>query len=63
MTEGDYVVQYSVCEGHWPGGAFRGFNVPEGDYTRIRRDDHLENGRIAERWAVPFPTMSRRTRR
>lgn len=30
VAEGDYIVQYGVREGTWPGGPFRGFDVPAG---------------------------------
>ena len=53
VAEGDYVVQYGIREGHWPGGSFRGVQIPEGDYTRdVAFMYRLEHGRIAERWAV-----------
>jgi hypothetical protein len=31
VAEGDYVVQYGIREGHWPGGSFRGAQIPAGD--------------------------------
>lgn len=53
VAEGDFVVQFGVREGHWPGGSFRGINVPTGDYTRdFAVMYRLAGGRIAERWAV-----------
>jgi predicted ester cyclase len=53
VAEGDFVVQFGVREGHWPGGAFRGVEVPTGDYTRdFSVMYRLSGGRIAERWAV-----------
>ncbi|MPY86061.1 MAG: hypothetical protein GEV00_23110, partial [Actinophytocola sp.] len=53
IAEGNFVVQYGVREGHWPGGCFRGIDVPTGDYTRdFAVMYRLEDGRIAERWAV-----------
>lgn len=53
LAEGDYVVQYGVRAGHWPGGTFRGVQIPAGDYTReVAFMYRLEQGRIAERWAV-----------
>ena len=53
VADGDYVVQYGVREGHWPGGRFRGVQIPEGGYTReVAFMYRLENRRIAERWAV-----------
>ncbi|MGH8937054.1 MAG: ester cyclase [Acidimicrobiia bacterium] len=53
VAEGDFVVQYGVREGTWPGGPFRGFDLPAGDYTRdFAAMYRLVDGRIAERWAV-----------
>ncbi len=53
VAEGDYVVQYGIREGHWPGGSFRGVQIPAGDYTReVAFMYRLQQGRIAERWAV-----------
>ncbi len=53
IAEGDFVVQFGVREGHWPGGSFRGIEVPPGDYTRdFAAMYRLADGRIAERWAV-----------
>lgn len=53
VAEGDFVVQFGVREGHWPGGSFRGIDVPPGDYTRdFAVKYRLVGGRIAERWAV-----------
>lgn len=53
VAEGDFVVQFGVREGHWPGGSFRGIDVPPGHYTRdFAVMYRLVDGRIAERWAV-----------
>lgn len=53
IAEGDFAVQYGVREGHWPGGRFRGIDVPAGNYTRdFAVMYRLDHGRIAERWAV-----------
>jgi predicted ester cyclase len=53
VAEGDHVVQYGTREGHWPGGSFRGVQIPAGDYTReVAFIYRLQQGRIAERWAV-----------
>lgn len=53
VAEGDFVVQYGVREGNWPGGPFRGIELPAGDYTRdFAVMYRLVDGRIAERWAV-----------
>lgn len=53
IGEGDYVIQFGVREGSWPGGCFRGIDVPAGGYTRdFAVMYRLAGGRIAERWAV-----------
>jgi hypothetical protein len=53
VASGDYVVQFGVREQHWPGGVFRGYEFPEGVFTRETAFAYrLENGRIAERWAI-----------
>lgn len=53
VAEGDFVVQFGVREGHWPGGPFREVDVPPGDYTRdFAVMYRLVDGQIAERWAV-----------
>jgi predicted ester cyclase len=53
VAEDDLVVQFGTRELHWPGGGFRGFEVPAGV---CRRDTafayRLRDGRIAERWAI-----------
>jgi hypothetical protein len=52
-AEADYVVQYGTRDGYWPGGPFRGFRIPAGDYSReIAVMDRIDGGRIAERWAA-----------
>jgi predicted ester cyclase len=53
VAGGDYVVQYGTRQGHWPGGEFRGIYVPAGPYQRdVAFMYRLDDGRIAERWAV-----------
>jgi ketosteroid isomerase-like protein len=53
VGEGDLVVQFGVREHEWPGGSFRGFDVPSGTFSRdVAFAYRLVNGRIAERWAV-----------
>jgi ketosteroid isomerase-like protein len=53
VAEGDYVVEYGVRAGNWPAGPFRGIDVPGGPYERdVAFMYRLEDGRIAERWAV-----------
>ena len=53
VAENDYVVQFGQREQHWPGGSFRGFDMPAGVF---RRDSafayRLVDGRLAERWAI-----------
>ena len=53
IAERDYVVQHGIRSGRWKGGPLFGFELRAGEYSRecvfIYR---LENGRIAERWAV-----------
>ena len=53
VAEGDYVVQYGVRQGTWPGGTFRGVDIPAGEYTRdFAVMYRLTDGLICERWAV-----------
>ena len=53
VAEGDLVVQFGVRGGHWPGGAFRGFDVPAGPYHRDTAFMYrIARDRIVERWAV-----------
>lgn len=53
VAEGDFVVWFGVRGGHWPGGEFLGVPCPEGDYERgFAVMYRLEDGKIAERWAV-----------
>jgi len=53
VAEGDLVVQFGTREHEWPGGSFRGFDVPRGTYTRDTAFAYrLVDGRIAERWAI-----------
>jgi predicted ester cyclase len=53
VAENDRVVQYGIREGHWPGGSFRGFQIPAGPYAReVAFMYRIAGGRIAERWAV-----------
>jgi ketosteroid isomerase-like protein len=53
VAEGDFVVQVGVRGGTWPGGRFRGFDVPAGPYVRDTAFMYrLADGRIVERWAV-----------
>jgi predicted ester cyclase len=53
VAEGDMVVHFGVREHEWPGGSFRGFDVPAGRYTRDTAFAYrIAGGRIAERWAI-----------
>jgi ketosteroid isomerase-like protein len=53
VAEGDYVVQYGTRRFDWPGGGFRGFDVPPGPF---RRDCafmfRVCDGLITDRWAI-----------
>lgn len=53
VAEGDLVVQFGTREQEWPGGTFRGFDIPAGRFTRDSAFAYrLIDGRIAERWAI-----------
>jgi SnoaL-like polyketide cyclase len=53
IAEGDYVIQYGKITSTWPGRAFRGYDIPAGDYQcDVAFMYRFHNGRIAERWAV-----------
>jgi predicted ester cyclase len=53
VVEDDLVVQFGVREHDWPGGRFRGFDVPAGHCERGAAFMYrLGDGRIVERWAV-----------
>lgn len=53
VAEGNYVVQYGVRQGRWPGGSFLGVEALAGPYARgVAFMYRLVDGRIAERWAV-----------
>jgi predicted ester cyclase len=53
IAEGDYVIQLGTRTARWPGGRFRGFNIPAGDYEYdVAFMYRFEGERIAERWAV-----------
>ena len=53
IAEGDYVIQHGVRGGEWPGGPFLGFHAEPGEYAReVVFVYRLENGKIAERWAI-----------
>jgi predicted ester cyclase len=53
VGEGDLVVQFGVRGGDWPGGTFRGFEVPVGRYARDTAFAYrVKDDRVVERWAV-----------
>jgi SAM-dependent methyltransferase/predicted ester cyclase len=53
IAEGDYVIQYGTITSAWPGGPFRSYQIPAGDYQcDVAFMYRFKNGRIAERWAV-----------
>lgn len=53
VAEGDLVVQFGTRETHWPGGAFRGYDLREGSVTReVAFAYRFRDGRICERWAI-----------
>jgi predicted ester cyclase len=53
VAEGDLVVQFGVREHDWPGGRFRGFEVPAGHCERGTAFMYrIAADRIVERWAV-----------
>ena len=53
VEQGEYVVQFGTRSFHWPGGPFRGFDVPPGPF---RRDCaflfRVRDGLITDRWAI-----------
>jgi predicted ester cyclase len=53
VAEDDLVVQFGVRGHDWPGGRFRGFDVPSGHCERGTAFMYrVAEGRIVERWAV-----------
>jgi predicted ester cyclase len=53
VAENDLVVQFGVREHNWPGGRFRGFDVPAGHCERDTAFMYrIAQDRIVERWAV-----------
>jgi predicted ester cyclase len=53
VAEDDVVVQFGIREHDWPGGRFRGFDVPAGRCERGTAFMYrIADERIAERWAV-----------
>jgi ketosteroid isomerase-like protein len=53
VAEGDYVVQFGVRGGTWRGGQFLGIDADPGPYSReVAFCYRIEDGKIAERWAM-----------
>ena len=53
VAEGEYVIAYGTRIHHWPGGQFRGFDVPAGTITRDSAFMfRVKDGRITDRWAI-----------
>jgi predicted ester cyclase len=53
IAEGDYAIQFGKIRSTWPGGRFRGYHIGAGDYQcDVSFMYRLQDGRIAERWAV-----------
>ena len=53
LAEGDYVVQFGLRAGTWQGGSFLGFDVSPGPYSRnVAFCYRIQDGKIAERWAM-----------
>jgi predicted ester cyclase len=53
IAEGEHVIQFGKRTGSWPGGHFRGYDIPAGVYTYdVAFMYRFEHGLIAERWAL-----------
>ncbi len=53
VCEGEYVVQFGTRSVRWPGGPFRGFDLPPGDATRdCAFMFRVRDGRVTDRWAI-----------
>lgn len=53
VTDSAHVVQFGTRAGTWPGGRFRGFDIPAGDYEfDVAFMYRFQDERIAERWAI-----------
>ena len=53
VAEGDYVVQFGVRGGNWRGGPFLGIDANPGPYSReVAFCYRIQDGKIAERWAM-----------
>jgi len=54
VAEDELVIVYRVREGHWRAASFRGMPTPDPGHiaTELAHMFRLEDGRIAEHWAV-----------
>lgn len=53
VAEGDYVVQFGIRGGTFLGGPFLGIEAKPGPYSReVAFCYRIEDGKIAERWAM-----------
>jgi predicted ester cyclase len=53
IADGDYVIQFGRRAGRWPGGRFRGFDIPAGEYEYdVAFMYRFQDGSIGERWAI-----------
>jgi len=53
VAEDDLVVHFGSREHEWPGGSFRGFDLPAGRYERdVMFAYRVRGGHIVERWAI-----------
>ena len=53
VANGEYVVQYGTRSFEWPGGPFRGFDVPPGQFQRDSAFMfRIQSGLITDRWAI-----------
>lgn len=53
VADGEYVVQFGTRLFDWPGGAFRGFDIPAGQFQRDSAFMfRIRDGLITDRWAI-----------
>lgn len=53
VSQGDYVIQFGTRTWDWPGGKFRGFDVPPGHFIRdCAFMFRVRDGLITDRWAI-----------
>lgn len=53
ICEGEYVAQYGTRSLDWPGGTFRGFDIPAGHFNRdCAFLFRVRDGLITDRWAI-----------